>query len=82
MVNSVFWTNFHIIKKPVNNDLSPFHATGLFLYPLETSENQGFSDDFRGYGKILVGFFIFPEGIERGQYLKWVKQINWERGSK
>ena len=28
-----------------------FHATGLFLYPLKTSENQRFSDVFRGYRK-------------------------------
>ena len=27
----------------------PFHATGLFLYPLKTSENFWFSDGFRGY---------------------------------
>ena len=28
---------------------NPFHATNLFRYPLETSENQKFSDVFRGY---------------------------------
>ena len=28
--------------------LIPFHATGLFLYPLNTSENQRFSDVFWG----------------------------------
>ena len=31
--------------------INPFHATGLFLYPLETSENLSLSDDFRGYRK-------------------------------
>ena len=31
-----------------------FHATGLFLYPLKTSENQSFSD--------------FLGGIERGMW--------------
>ena len=30
---------------------NPFHATGLFLYPLETSENQRFSGVFRGSRK-------------------------------
>ena len=25
-------------------DLNPFQALGLFLYPLETTENQSFSD--------------------------------------
>ena len=31
--------------------LKPFHATGLFLCPLKTSENLWFSDVFRGYRK-------------------------------
>ena len=34
-----------------NNCMNPFHATGPFLYPLKSSENLWFSDDFRGYGK-------------------------------
>ena len=29
--------------------INPFHATGLFLYPLKKSEKQRFSDVFRGY---------------------------------
>ena len=29
--------------------LNPFHANNLFLYHLKTSENQRFSDVFRGY---------------------------------
>ena len=29
----------------------PYHVTGLFLYPLKTSQNLGFSDVFRGYKK-------------------------------
>ena len=33
------------------NLISPFHATGLFLYPLKTSENQKFSDVSRGFKK-------------------------------
>ena len=28
---------------------NPFHAIGLILYPLKTSENQRFSDVFREY---------------------------------
>ena len=32
----------------------PFHATGLFLYPLKTSQNQRFSDVFMGYRKRIV----------------------------
>ena len=31
--------------------VKPFHVIGLFLYPLKTSENQRFSDVFRGYRK-------------------------------
>ena len=31
--------------------INPFHATDLFLTPLKTSENLGFSDVFRGYRK-------------------------------
>ena len=32
-------------------NVNPFHATGLFLYPLKTSESHRFSDVFRGYRK-------------------------------
>ena len=31
--------------------INPFHATGIFLYPLKKSENLWFSDVFRGYRK-------------------------------
>ena len=34
--------------------INPFHATDLLLYPLKTSENQRFSDVFRGYQKRSV----------------------------
>ena len=34
----------------VFSQLKPFHGTGFFLYPLKT-ENQRFSNVFRGYGK-------------------------------
>ena len=36
--------------------LSPFYATDLFWYPLKTSENQRFSDVFRGYQKRSVAW--------------------------
>ena len=37
----------------VNNrgNIDPSHANGLVLYPLKKSENQKFSDVFRGYRK-------------------------------
>ena len=34
--------------------INPFHQTGLFLYPLKTSENLWFSVVFRGYRKRSV----------------------------
>ena len=39
--------------KPTSH-LNPFHATGLFRYPLKTSEYKG--------------FLMFSEGIERDQW--------------
>ena len=30
---------------------NPFHSTGLFLYPMKTSEKQTFSNAFRGVQK-------------------------------
>ena len=36
--------------------VNTFHATGLFLYPLKTSENLWFSDVFEGYRKRLVAW--------------------------
>ena len=36
-----------------------FHTAGLFLYPLKTSENQRFSDVFRGCRKGLVAWHRF-----------------------
>ena len=38
------------------NILNLFHATGLFLYPLKTWENQRFSYIFRGYKKRPVAW--------------------------
>ena len=45
---------FFILQKYFNRAvylLNPFHATGLFLYPLKTSEKLWFSDIFRVYRK-------------------------------
>ena len=36
--------------------LNPFYATDPFWYPLKTSENQTFSDVFRGYQKRSVAW--------------------------
>ena len=40
-----FWISF------VGNLFNSFFATDLFLYPLKTSENLWFSNNFRGYRK-------------------------------
>ena len=53
-----------------NSYLNPFHTTDLFLYHLKTSENQSFSDVFRGYKKRSVAWNGFTshflhQGIEQ-----------------
>ena len=48
-----FWeseTKTFTYSIPLEHLFNPFHATGLFLYPLKT-ENQRFSDVFSGYRK-------------------------------
>ena len=51
-LNSLWAAERHI-------NINPFHATGLFLYPLKTSENLWFSDVIRG--------------IKDTSDMKWVK---------
>ena len=46
-----FLSEFLFNKVTNLNLINPFHATGFFLYPLKTSENQRFSNVFRGYRK-------------------------------
>ena len=40
-----------LYKQQLSGVLNLFHATGNFLYPLKTLENQTFSVAFRGYRK-------------------------------
>ena len=40
----------------VLKSINPFHASGLFWYPLKASENLWFSDVFRGYQKRTVAW--------------------------
>ena len=56
-----------------------FHATGLFLYPLKTSENQRFRVVFKGYSNkpvvnsippVTYGFLMFSRVIGRNQWSK------------
>ena len=57
---------YNILHKLNKKFLDPFHATDLFWYPLKTSENQRFSDVFRGYQKRsmtwngLIAFLVNP----------------------
>ena len=44
--------------------LNPFHPIGLFLYHLKTSENQRFSEVFRGYRKRPMGWNGLRIGYE------------------
>ena len=36
--------------------LRPFMSTVTFLYPMKTSENQRFSNAFRGYTNVTLAF--------------------------
>ena len=50
--------------KTFNLLVDPFHATGLFLYPLKISENLRFSV-FRSYRKKLVGHEIHMKLVKK-----------------
>ena len=41
--------NTRYYKRKKSKQVNPFHDTGLFLYPLKTSENPSIADVFRGY---------------------------------
>ena len=50
------------------NQINPFHATDLFWYPLETSENLWFSNAFRGYQKRWVAW---------NELMRWMCSNHW-----
>ena len=60
-------TVMELFLRKLLSPVNPCHVTALFIYPLKTSENQKFSDVFRGYRKRsmawnginLPGIFIF-----------------------
>ena len=58
--NMCVWVSFldiYLQARYQNNlSINPFHATGLFLFPLKTLENLWFSDVFRGYRKRTVAW--------------------------
>ena len=45
----------HINQQDSDSTVNPFHATGLFRYPLKTSEKLWFSDVFQGVFKETSG---------------------------
>ena len=51
MVLTEYFFSFDIFWKLFEFTINLFHAAGLFLYPVQTSENKRFSDAFRGYRK-------------------------------
>ena len=44
------------LEEEITHLFNPFHATNLFWYLLKTSENQRFSDVFRGHQKRSVAW--------------------------
>ena len=52
MVVTDIWFKKVVVKTSLTVDIfNPFHATGLILHTLKTSENLWFSDVFRGSRK-------------------------------
>ena len=45
--------NYVLVYTENNDVFNLFHASGLFWYPLKTSENLWFSDVFRGYQETI-----------------------------
>ena len=62
-----YFVNIRNTKKQKTVLINPFHATGLFLFPLKTSGNQRFSDVFRGYKKRSVALNGLRSKIETKQ---------------
>ena len=53
-------TSMFFVSQTPGEMLNPFHAAGLFLYPLKTPENLWFCDVFRVYRKKPVaGKFVY-----------------------
>ena len=46
--------SFNDTFHPSNHTINPFSSSVTFLYPLKMSENQWFSDAFRGYRNVTL----------------------------
>ena len=69
-----------IISTDGGDDLNPFHALGLFLYPLEATENQRFSDAFRWHRKKPVLWSGLMEGVKYSTYFSEYVLLRFTRG--
>ena len=73
-----FWICYCSMKFKVN--INPFHATALFPHHLKTSENQRFSDVFRGYTKrsvAKIGLF-FGDNVPLPWHIQdFIKHLGW-----
>ena len=67
-------SSFFLLQVTLEQNLrviNAFHATGLFLYPLKTSENQRFPDVFRGYREWHeTGYFFYISNWDQASVLK------------
>ena len=58
--------------------LKPFHVTGILWYPLKPSENQRFSDAFKGYRKRPVAWNGLSVYCNKFQVaMKQMKNESW-----
>ena len=70
-----------MLWRPLCSAFNPFHATGLFQYPMKTSVKFRFSDVFRGYRKRPVTWKGFKKKnkVRQGILIK-VKPFYWGLG--
>ena len=70
-----------------NHNLNTFHASGLFLYSMKTSENQRFSNIFRGHRnrrvrwnelKVLETFIAFLRHYKIRVYQRWKSSCTYQ----
>ena len=70
----VYLLNAYLSKIKANNNFNPYYPNVTFLCSLKTSENQRFSDVYRGYRNVTLGeyglntcsvdFQISPKNVE------------------
>ena len=58
--------------------INSFHAAGIFVYTLITSENQRFSDVFRAYRKRPVGWNGLNSQVNTEKIVKKMAFFKWQ----